>query len=83
MTIRSHTGAYTVSFEDDALPRLDSAVSGNAYFIIDRRVPDEHDSYREHRKSAQPGKAGMLTGRGTLMACGPGRGGTMGRNPIS
>ena len=38
LTIRSHTGAYTVSFEDDALPRLDAAVPGNAHFIIDRRV---------------------------------------------
>ena len=38
LTIRSHTGTYTVSFEDDALPRLDSAVPGNAHFIIDRRV---------------------------------------------
>ncbi len=68
LTIRSHTGAYTVSFEDDALPRLDSAGPGNAHFIIDQRVAGERDSYTEDRKSAQADKAGVLTGRGPLEA---------------
>ncbi len=68
LTIRSHTGAYTVSFEDDALPRLDSAVPGNAHFIIDQRVAGERDSDTEDRKNAQADKAGVLTGRGPLEA---------------
>ena len=40
LTIRSHKGVYTVSFEEDALERLNAELPGNAHFIIDRRVAE-------------------------------------------
>lgn len=44
MIIQSHTGPYTVHFDDGALAALNAAVPGNAHFVIDRHVAD---LYRE------------------------------------
>ena len=40
LTIKSHVGAYSAIFEEDALERLDVAVPQDAHFIIDRRVAE-------------------------------------------
>ena len=40
MTIRSHTGPYTVRFDDNALAALDRAVPDGAHFLIDAHVAE-------------------------------------------
>ncbi len=40
MTIQSHKGPYSVSFDEEALAKLDATAPENAHFIIDARVAE-------------------------------------------
>jgi len=42
LTIQSHTGPYTVTFDDAALERLDAAVAPDMHFLIDAQVAVLH-----------------------------------------
>lgn len=40
LTVKSHAGPYTVTFDDDALRRLSGSVQAGMHFVVDERVAE-------------------------------------------